>query len=111
MEVLADRIEDLVNDGQLFDFSGLKVRKINKTRTFVGGILLKSPLGDDVTFDAAVYIKQGNEYRLMAYRIPESPFCSFAANDTYVYPDLAKNSDFPENIASECPLQAVNYFF
>jgi len=88
----------------------LKVRKINKTRTLVGDVLIKSPLGDDVTIETAVYVKQGGEYRLMPYRLPPVPFCSFAAKDTYMYPDLAKNSDFPEDIAAECPLQPANKF-
>lgn len=64
-------------------------------------------MGDDVTIEAAVFVKQGGEYRLMPYRITPSPFCSFCGNDSYVYPDLAKNSDFPEDIGAACPLQPV----
>ncbi|KAL7010912.1 hypothetical protein ACKWTF_014010 [Chironomus riparius] len=110
-EVLTDRLEELENNNQLFDFSGLKVRKVNKTRSFIGDIVLINPLGDDIFLEIAAYIKQGGEYRLMPYRIPPSPFCSFCANDTYVYPDLSRNSDFPEDIVANCPLQPKSYKF
>lgn len=61
-----------------------------------------------MTVETAAFVKQGGEYRLMPYRITPNPLCKFCAEDKYVYPDLAKGSDFPEDIESECPLQPVS---
>ena len=39
------------------------------------------------------------------------PFCDTLAKDDYVYPDIAKQSDFPKDIANNCPLQPVRFCF
>ncbi|KAG5673202.1 hypothetical protein PVAND_003269 [Polypedilum vanderplanki] len=87
----------------------LKLRKVNKTRSLVGMVEIKKPIGNDFTAQINILKKQGGEYRYLPYGLPEKQLCEFYANDTYVYPDVAKNSDLPEDIGSNCPIQPGNY--
>ena len=45
----------------------------------------------------------------MSYNVPVGPLCDTLAQDIYVYPDFAKNSDLPQDMANNCPLPAVSY--
>lgn len=53
--------------------------------------------------------KQGGEYRYLPYTIPPSPYCDALESDKYFYPEIAKYSDLPEDIRSNCPLATGNY--
>ncbi|XP_070505980.1 uncharacterized protein [Chironomus tepperi] len=55
--------------------------------------------------------KQGGEYRYMPYGTPLTPYCDICTSDIYVYPEIAKYSDFPEDIRNNCPIVPGNYSF
>jgi hypothetical protein len=73
--------------------------------------MLYKPIGNDVMFEGSIYVKQGGEYRQMPYRLPRKGYCDFAATDIYYYQDMAKNSDLPEDVRANCPLQPGRYNF
>lgn len=47
----------------------------------------------------------------MPYKQVPEAFCDVLAKDKYIYPDVAKHSDFPEDIERNCPLPAVNNYW
>lgn len=51
----------------------------------------------------------GGEYRYSPYKVSAIPLCEGLASDTYVYPEFAANSDFPLDIANNCPIPAVSF--
>lgn len=89
------------------DFSGIKVRKVNNTRVLIGEVIFKKPIGNEIMISINLLKKQGNEYKLTPYRALPTPFCDFCMKDTYLYPDVAKNSDLPEKMENECVFPAV----
>jgi len=87
------------------------IRKVNKTRSIFGSLFCHVPFGNEIVIEIKTLKKQGGEYRYMPYKIPQGPICDVLASDKYFYPDIAKYSDFPEDIMSNCPLAAVSYDF
>ena len=85
----------------------MKVKKINKTRSVVGEVIIYQPLGNEIIVEGRGFMKQGGEYRQMPYRFPQTPMCQFYENDAYVYPELAEKSDFPKTVEGNCPLKEV----
>lgn len=124
-DVQLDRIEQLYSDLEYCDWSGLKVRKVNKTRSIIGEIKFFKPFGNDIMTEGKAYKKQGNEYRLLPFHLPQEPYCDIAVKDStlfnynlpihfnnisalvYIYPDMAKGSDLPEDVMANCPLTPV----
>ena len=47
----------------------------------------------------------------MPYGTPPTPYCDICMNDIYVYPEVAKYSDFPEDIRNNCPIVPVRKQF
>lgn len=80
-DVQIDRFEVLFQNTSFFDWSGLKVRKIQKIRSIVGEIDFFVPIGNDIMFSGLAYKKQGGEYRLMPYKVQPTPFCDFIKKD------------------------------
>lgn len=76
-----DQFEQVYADDKIANFSGIKVRRINKTRAFVGEAVLNQPFGNNLSFDIRFYKKQGNEYRLQPYRILRQRLCDFVKSD------------------------------
>ena len=66
------------------------------------------PVGNNIQIEIKFLKKQGGEYRYMPYTLGPGPLCDMSANDKYVYPEMAKYTDFPEDIKSKCPLPAVS---
>ena len=91
------------------DWEGVKVKKINKTRSIIGEVIFYQAVGNEIILDGNAYVKQGGEYRLMPFKQPKKPLCEFFQDDDYVYPKLAEASDFPLDIKANCPLKAVNF--
>lgn len=86
-----------------------KVKKVNKTRSIFGSFFYHVPFGNDIKVEIKTLKKQGGEYRYLPYTLLPGPFCDILGSDKYLYPDIAKHSDFPEDIKSNCPLPAGNY--
>ncbi|KAG5679007.1 hypothetical protein PVAND_008616 [Polypedilum vanderplanki] len=107
-EVNLDRFEILYENKSIWEWH-LKVRKVNKTRSIVGYVLTKVPIGDDFKSEGRLLKKQGGEYRYLPYGYPPTPKCTLMANDRYMYPDVAKNSDFPADVRNNCPDKPRNY--
>ncbi|KAL7015790.1 hypothetical protein ACKWTF_016680 [Chironomus riparius] len=108
-DVQIDRVEQIFADEKYTDWTGVKVKKLNKTRSVIGDVIIYQPLGDEIIVEGRGFMKQGGEYRQMPYRFPQTPMCQFYANDAYVYPELADKSDFPKTLEGNCPLKAVNF--
>lgn len=89
------------------DWTGLRVKKINKTtRALVGGIEVKSDIIDNVSkLKALISLKQGGQYRKLPYNFPPSSCCETLNKDPYIYPDIAKVSDIPSPVP--CPFPQV----
>jgi len=66
------------------------------------------PIGNDIKIGLKILKKQGGEYRYTPYSIAPGPLCDTLGNDKFIYPDMAKHSDFPEDIIEKCPLPAVS---
>lgn len=94
MDIELKLVEQL-NDRTYIDYSSLKVRKVNKTRMIIGNTTYNIPLDDTFLSSVAVYVKQGNQYRLMPFKIPKKPNSKFYNDDKMYYPDLAAVSDMP----------------
>ncbi|KAG5678972.1 hypothetical protein PVAND_008587 [Polypedilum vanderplanki] len=109
-EVNLDRFDVLEENKNIWEWN-VKVKKINKTRSLVGYSLFNAPVGDDFKVEGKVLKKQGGEYRLLPYNMQPAPFCSTLAKDEYMYPEVAKNSDFPEDVMTNCPFKPNNYSF
>jgi hypothetical protein len=92
------------------DFTGVRIKKINKTtRAFVGTFYILTPVFDnDGRIDAELYKKQGGEYRKLPYNLAPEPICNFWKNDIYVYPEIVKASNLPEVLPCPVP-QASNF--
>lgn len=88
----------------------VRVKKVNKTRSIVGYIFYYEPFGNNIKVEIRTLKKQGGEYRYMPYKQVPEAFCDVLAKDKYIYPDVAKHSDFPEDIERNCPLPAVNNY-
>lgn len=80
-DIQLDRFEQLYANLSICDFSGLKVRKVNKIRSLIGKLIISEPMDRDILFVTKTYKKQGNEYRLLPYRIPSQPVCEALQND------------------------------
>jgi hypothetical protein len=44
----------------------------------------------------------------LPYTVPPQPYCDFIAQDKIFYPDFAKDSDFPSDVAKDCPYRPVS---
>ncbi|KAG5667740.1 hypothetical protein PVAND_015710 [Polypedilum vanderplanki] len=107
-EALLDRFELVYENKEKFEWN-VKIRKINKTRSILGYVIIKTSLGNEIVEEIKSLKKQGGEYRYMAYKINKTPFCKLNGEDLIFYPDFAKSSDFPQDIIEKCPLQPGNY--
>jgi hypothetical protein len=106
-----DRLVQIYANTSVWDFSNLKIRRVNGTRAIVGYLMFNEPMGNDVMVESALYVKQGGEYRTMPYRFPRQGYCDFAAGDIYMYPDMTKNSDLPADVRANCSLKPGKYNF
>ena len=44
----------------------------------------------------------------MPYSVLPGPLCKVFAEDTFLYPEIARQSDLPEDVANNCPIPAVS---
>lgn len=80
-DVQLDRFDVVESDKEVYDLSNIKVRKVNKIRSLVGEWIIKQPTGNDVIFEIKIYKKQGNEYRLLPYKVLPQPLCDVFSAD------------------------------
>ena len=64
-DVLLDRFEVLFQDEKFMDWKGLKVKKVNKTRSLAGEIKFLQPLGNDVIVEGKALKKQGKLLKMV----------------------------------------------
>ncbi|KAL7037958.1 hypothetical protein ACKWTF_009415 [Chironomus riparius] len=107
-EVLLDRIEVIYEDKNIVEINA-RIKKLNKTRSIVGSVFYHVPFGNDIKIEIQTLKKQGGEYRYLPYKLLPGPFCDVLANDKYLYPDIARNSDFPEDVMNNCPLPVITH--
>ncbi|KAL7014669.1 hypothetical protein ACKWTF_016050 [Chironomus riparius] len=108
-DVQLDHVEQIYADKKYTDWSGVKIKKINKTRSMFGEVVFYQALGNEIMIQGNGYMKQGGEYKQMPYRVPKTPLCQFFDDDVYVYPKLAEKSDFPSDVKANCPLKEGTY--
>jgi hypothetical protein len=80
-DIQLDRFEQLECDLNVVDASAMKIRKVNKTRSIIGNMVVNVELGNDVMLEGAAYKKQGNEYRLMPFKLSPQPLCDTLIGD------------------------------
>jgi hypothetical protein len=85
----------------------LKIRKINKTRVFVGSFAVLVPLDNTFSVAAHLFVKQGNEYRKLPYRSPKKPLCEFYQSDIFFMQDFCEKSNLTYPVP--CPIEAGTY--
>jgi hypothetical protein len=107
IEVDVRSIETLEGDKSIVDLTYLKIRKINKTRMIIGNITVNTPIDDSFIMGVLAFVKQGNEYRKMPYRIPPKKMCQFIKDDDYFYEELTQKSSLP--MPAPCPFE-VEFF-
>jgi hypothetical protein len=90
------------------DYTKLKIRKINKTRMIVGEMTVNREIDNTFLGQASIYVKQGNEYRLMPYRLPPKGFCDTHNEDIYFFPQVVEASDW--TLPLPCPPAIVLYY-
>lgn len=56
-----------------------------------------------------IFENLGGEYRYLPYSVPAGKFCDIITNDKYVYPDIVKHSNFPKDVAANCPIPPVSF--
>lgn len=95
------------SDTTYADYRSLKVRKNNKTRKLYGNITINKPFDNKFTVSMVTFTKQGGEYRMLPYKLPEKQFCDFFNEDDLFYPELTEYSDFTNPI--RCPLPVVSF--
>jgi hypothetical protein len=63
--------------------TNIKVKKIpgTKSRGLFGPVFVHGPVDNTFEVMIKIYIKQGGEYRLSPYKVPEHPICDAYNND------------------------------
>jgi hypothetical protein len=61
---------------------------------------------DSFKVKGTFYLKQGGEYRLMPFTVPESDVCSAINNDQFAIPQIVEHSNF--TLPVECPISNVS---
>lgn len=109
IEVDWRQCEQINDDYSVFDFRGLKVKRINKTtRGLFGTAIYNVPMDNSYIFQGTASIKRGGQYKELPFRPPSKGFCKFIKDDSTFYPELATVSNFP--FPMPCPLQNVRKF-
>lgn len=60
-----------------------------------------------------LFMKAGNDYKMMPYKFGPLPFCDFIKKEKYVYPDLVKSSTLPpgDNCDWKIGTYAINDYY
>lgn len=87
--------------------TGMKIRKVNKTHRGVTGdiVMLVSDVDNEMLVEARLAQKQGGEYRLLPYKLPQKKLCSFFDEDTIFFPEFTKASNI--SLPFPCPVPKV----
>jgi hypothetical protein len=93
------------------DWSGVRVRKINKTaKAIVGTIQIHAPdLNNKNSIEVQLYRKQGGQYRQLPFKSENTPACDAVNADAFFYPDVVKHSDLLRPMP--CPFPQVDFFY
>lgn len=102
------KVEQL-SDNKYVDYSGLYVKKVNKTKKLFGNTTYHIDLDNTFFIGATVYMKQGGEYRLMPFKLKKKEICDFYNEDKFFYDEMCKFSDW--EIPFKCPQPAGIYAF
>lgn len=95
-------------DRKFVNFDNLRVRKINKTHHLLAGrVELMRDIGDIFNFQALIYKKSGNAYQRTALHFGPKNFCSYIKEDRFLWPELLKVFDLPQN--RTCPMLKGSY--
>ena len=66
----------------------------------------KMDFDNSYTVSVKSFKKQGGEFRLMPYKLDRKKYCDFFNDDSYIFPEFVKYSDF--KLPLPCPLVKVN---
>lgn len=86
--------------------SRLKVKKIKKDRACFGPVEVKASIDNSYLIEGKLYMKQGGEYRVLPYKLPNKPICDFLNEDKFFIAKLANVSDVTFPIG--CPIPIVS---
>lgn len=71
-----------------------------------GPVFLQTTLGNNFQVEYLIYRQENGEMNRV-FRHPPRPLCDFFGDDQILYPDLARQSDFPEDVKRNCPFIKV----
>jgi hypothetical protein len=96
---------------EVVDWTGVRVRKINKTaKAIVGTLKILAPKIDNThTTDVQLYKKQGGQYRQLPFKSENAPACNTINADTFFYPEVVKHSDLLRPMP--CPFPQVDFLY
>jgi hypothetical protein len=89
------------------DFSKIVIERVNDFPVLNGHIILQTMMGNNFQVEYLIYRQEHGEIHKV-FRAPPRPLCDFFADDNIFYNDLARQSDFPEDIKRNCPLKKVS---
>lgn len=101
-----DRVEQIYADTNIVDFSKIVIVKQNNFNVLNGPVFLQTMLGNNFQVEYLIF-RQENGNKVQVFRHPPRPLCDFFADDHILYENLARQSDFPEDIRRNCPLLKV----
>lgn len=106
-----ERLEQIYADTNIVDFSRIHISQVNDFPVLNGEILIQTMIGNNFQVEYLIHRQEnGGVHRV--FRAPPKPLCDFFADDNILYADLARQSDFPEDIRRNCPLKKVfEHFF
>ena len=94
---------------KLADFSGLKVKKINRKHLVVGEFVIHEDVSNDINCTLLSYKKQGGEYRKTSFKLPMKGCCDFYNTEHIFMPDIkAHCAKCPKQSDNVCPYPKVS---
>lgn len=100
-----------LSDSKWMDATGLKIKKINKTRKLFGPIIYNVDFDNTYTVQFLAMKKQGGQYQMMPYQLMQQGFCDFfhsPINKPFV-DELFDATDLPNPLP--CPFGNVSKKF
>ena len=94
---------------KIADFSGLKVKKINRKHVVVGEFVFNEDLSNDFSCTLLLFKKQGGEYRKTEFKLAMKGCCDFYNFDNFIIPSLQSHCPkCPKQSVKVCPIPAVS---
>lgn len=111
LDIEYQKIEQTGGDREKYlDATQAKVARVpgTKLRALYGQIVVHEPFDNSYTIKFNFYAKQGGEYRLTPFNIPQKKFCESLQNEPNFFPEFADAAKIP--LPLSCPFPNVKHF-